>query len=355
MTCITVDVSKSYSVWIGGGLTSQAGEKISEACGGEKIMLVTDNVVNTLYADAFERSLLASGYEVSRFVFQNGERSKNMTTYTSLLNALAEAGLTRSDVVAALGGGVVGDMAGFAAATYMRGVRFAQIPTTVLSMVDSSVGGKTAEDLPSGKNLAGAFYQPDIVLCDYETLRTLPEEIFLDGCAEIIKHGVILSAELFELLKEPILPRIEEIIARNVSIKRDIVAADERDTGIRQILNFGHTIGHSIEKCGDYSMSHGKAVAIGMAVASRGAWRMGLCPEDCYRQIVDMVKRFDLPYKTGISPERLIEAASFDKKRSGQNITLILPERIGKCVARKFSLNELAQFIELAMQDARPT
>jgi 3-dehydroquinate synthase len=274
-----------------------------------------------------------------------------MATYATLLSALARANLTRSNVLVALGGGVVGDLAGFAAATYLRGIPFAQIPTTLLAMVDSSVGGKTAVDLPEGKKLIGAFYQPDIVLCDVNALQTLPEETFNDGCAEMIKHGVILSAELFELLKEPILPVMEDVIARNVEIKRDIVAADERETGIRQILNFGHTIGHGIEKHSGYGVSHGKAVAIGIVIASRGAYRMGLCGEDCYLEIVEAVRHYLLPTETDIPPEKLIGAAFFDKKRSGQRITLILPERIGKCTAKSFSMDELAAFIRLGMRD----
>jgi 3-dehydroquinate synthase len=331
-------------------LLSQAGGKIAAICGGEAAALVTDDVVNKLYGDTVEQSLQAAGYSTTRFVFPHGEKSKNMETYISLLGVLVEANLTRSDVVVALGGGVVGDLAGFAAATYLRGIKFTQIPTTLLAMVDSSVGGKTGVDLPAGKNQAGAFYQPDLVLCDVHALQTLPAEVFHDGCAEMIKHGVILSAELFELLKEPIEQRMEDIIARNVTIKRDIVAADEKDTGIRQILNFGHTIGHGIEKHSSYGVTHGKAVAIGMVIASRGAARMGLCGEDCHTEIVEAVRRYQLPDETDIPPESLIEAAFFDKKRSGQRITLILPERIGKCAAKSFSMDELAGFIRLGMR-----
>ena len=353
MKSVEVNASKNYSVLIdaseSGGLLSHAGERIAAVCKGETAALVTDDIVNELYGDTVERSLKAAGYLTTRFVFPHGEQSKNMETYTSLLCALTEANLTRSDVVVALGGGVVGDLAGFAAATYLRGIRFVQIPTTLLAMVDSSVGGKTAVDLPAGKNQVGAFYQPDLVLCDVRALKTLPEEVFHDGCAEMIKHGVILSSELFELLKEPILPQMENIIARNVTIKRDIVVADEKDIGIRQILNFGHTIGHGIEKHSDYGITHGKAVAIGMVIASRGAARMGLCGEDCHKEIVETVKRYQLPTETDIPPESLIEAAFFDKKRSGQRITLILPERIGKCVAKSFSMDELANFIRLGM------
>ena len=350
MRRVDVVASKEYAVWIGEGLLARAGEKIAAACGGATVMIVTDDTVNGLYGDAFEASLRAAGYATARFVFPHGEQSKNIETYGTLLNALAEANLTRSDVVAALGGGVTGDLAGFAAATYLRGVRLAQIPTTLLAMVDSSVGGKTAIDLPMGKNLAGAFYQPDIVICDIDLLDSLPGDVYRDGCAEMIKHGVILSAELFTLLKDPIGLKMEEIIARNVIIKRDIVALDEKETGMRQILNFGHTLGHGIEKHSGYAVTHGQAVAIGMVIASRGAFRMGLCDESCHREIVEAVRRYRLPEETGISPDMLIEAAFRDKKRSGQRITLILPEKIGACVAKNFSLDELATFVKLGMR-----
>ena len=350
MISVAVKTSKEYSVLIEAGLLSCAGDCIASTCGGGKAALVTDDIVDKLYADTVEQSLQVAGYVTAKFVFPNGERSKNIETYASLLNALTDANLTRSDVVVALGGGVVGDMAGFAAATYLRGVSFAQIPTTLLAMVDSSVGGKTAVNLPAGKNQVGAFYQPDVVVCDYETLQTLPEDVFRDGCAEMIKHGVILCPELFELLKKPLFPQMEDIIARNVMIKRDIVGADERDVNIRQILNFGHTIGHGIEKHSDYSITHGKAVAIGMSIASRGAYRIGLCNEDCHLEIVEALKHYCLPFETDITPELLIDAAFSDKKRSGQLITLILPEGIGKCVMKSFTLDETAEFIRLAMR-----
>jgi 3-dehydroquinate synthase len=336
-------------VYIGGGLLSEAGGRIMAVCGGETAALITDDIVNKLYGDAAERSLRAAGYAVARFVFPHGERSKTMETYTAILRALAQAKLTRQDVLVALGGGVVGDMAGFAAASYLRGIGFAQLPTTLLSMVDSSVGGKTAVDLPEGKNLAGAFYQPHIVLCDYETLDTLPAEIFNDGCAEMIKHGVILSAELFAILKEPMQSNMEDIITRNITIKRDVVTADEHETGIRKLLNFGHTLGHGIEKHSDYSVPHGSAVAIGMVLASRGAARAGFCDQECHLEITEAVRRYHLPTATDITPDQLIDAAFFDKKRSGKRITLILPERIGKCAAKDFSLDEFADFVRLAV------
>ena len=351
MRIVPVTASKNYDVMIGEGLLSQAGERIKSACGGETAVIVTDDIVSRLYGDIVEDSLTAAGYNTNRFIFPQGEESKNMETYNALLCALAEANLTRSDVLVALGGGVVGDITGFAAATYLRGISYAQIPTTLLAMVDSSVGGKTAVNLPSGKNQVGAFYQPDIVLTDCNVLQTLPEELFSEGCAEMVKHAVIQCPELFELLKQPLLPQIEDIIARNLTIKRDLVAADERDTGIRQLLNFGHTVGHGIEKYSNYNISHGNAVAVGMVIASRGAWRMGLCSGDCHREIVEAIRRFNLPWETDITAEQLVEAAFYDKKRSGGRITLILPEKIGECVLKSFSLDELSAFIPMAMQN----
>jgi len=350
MTEVKVNVSKKYSVFIGEGLLKEAGCKIYSACGGEKALIVTDDITDKLYSQTAARSLQAQGYEVSKFVFPNGENSKNTDTYISLLCVLEEAKLTRSDVLVALGGGVTGDLTGFAAATYLRGIAFAQIPTTLLAMVDSSVGGKTAVNLKTGKNLAGVFYQPCIVLCDLDTLKTLKEETFNDGCAEMIKHGFILSKELFELLKSPLLTQMEDIIARNVVIKRDIVAMDERDNGIRQILNFGHTAGHGIEKHSGYSVTHGKAVAIGMAIAARGASRTGLCDDDCYAQLIETLKIRNLPFETDIPAEKIIEASLSDKKRRNRNITLIVPEKIGKCVLKTFSLDEAADFLRLGMK-----
>lgn len=335
MTVIPVNASKNYNVNIGGGLLSKSGEYIREICGGETAAIVTDDTVNALYGDTVEESLKKAGYSVSRFVFPHGEQSKNIDTYTALLNALSSANLTRTDAVVALGGGVVGDLAGFAAATYLRGLKFVQIPTTLLAMVDSSVGGKTAVNLQSGKNQVGVFYQPDIVICDYDTLKTLPEEFFRDGCAEIIKHAAIKDCDLFQKLKHPIMPQIEMVIARNIEIKRNVVALDERDTGIRQILNFGHTVAHGIEKISDYTVSHGSAVAMGMVAESTGTVR---------REIAEMLQRYNLPYEPDyyLSDERLKileQAALSDKKRDGGRITFVIVEKIGECRLESFPID----------------
>ena len=334
--------SKEYDVFIDSGLLSRCGEMLLQVYGGDgskKTLIVTDDIVNGLYGSRVEESLRQSGYNVSRFVFPNGEGSKNINTYIALLNKLASENLTRSDLVVALGGGVVGDLSGFAAATYLRGIGFVQIPTTLLAMVDSSVGGKTAVNLECGKNQVGAFYQPDVVLCDYDTLSTLTEEVFRDGCAEVIKHAVIRDADLFERLKDPLLPQIEDIIARNVAIKRDVVTFDETDLGIRQILNFGHTIAHGIEKHSDYTITHGSAVAIGMVLESHG---------DVRSRIVEMLKRYGLPYELpeSITTANLIEAAFADKKRTSHGITLPVCEEIGTCELRGYDMNEIQKMFK---------
>ena len=249
--------------------------------------VITDSNVDKLYSNILISSLEKSGYKVSKFVFDAGEQSKNANTFVDILEFLANSGLTRSDCVFALGGGVVGDIAGFAASVYLRGIKFVQIPTTLLAAVDSSVGGKTAVNLPAGKNLVGAFHQPSLVLCDLDTLDTLPESVFQDGCAEVIKYGVIYDAGLFSHLAENGLAfEREYVISRCVELKRNVVEQDEFDTGARQMLNYGHTIGHGIEAQSGFSVTHGQAVAIGMAIVSRASH----CPDN--DRIVGILKKF---------------------------------------------------------------
>ena len=249
MKTICIKASKSYQVHIGQQLIPQAAtyiQKIHPVC---KAAIISDSNVYPLFGKALEDSLSASGFSVISYVFTAGEASKNGETFLEILNFLAENEMTRSDFLIALGGGVVGDITGFAAATFLRGVSYIQIPTTLLAMVDSSVGGKTAIDLPAGKNLAGAFYQPSLVLCDLNALDTLPREIFCDGCAEVIKYGVLYDADLFyHLFEKGLQFDREDVIARCVEWKRNVVIEDEFDIGARQMLNFGHTVGHGIEK-----------------------------------------------------------------------------------------------------------
>ena len=247
MKTVSVHASRSYEIRIGRGLLQGAGEQIRAVTDAKKVMLVSDDAVWPLYGGAVRRSLETAGLTVCSFVFPHGESSKCACTYLELLDALCAQQLTRKDAIAALGGGVAGDLAGFAASTYLRGIGFIQIPTTLLAMVDSSVGGKTAIDLPAGKNLAGTFYQPWLVLCDPDCLTTLPEEIFRDGCAEVIKYAVLGNAPFFDDLRAGSAhAQLEHIIETCVTMKRDIVAQDEFDRGQRQLLNLGHTFGHGI-------------------------------------------------------------------------------------------------------------
>ena len=279
MKTITVQASRTYDVKIGSGLLPSLGTEVRALCKASKAVIVSDSNVFPLHGGAAVKSLEDAGFEVDDFVIPAGEESKNGQVYLELVNFLAEKQLTRSDCLIALGGGVVGDLTGFAAATYLRGIAYIQVPTTLLAAVDSSVGGKTAIDLPAGKNLCGAFCQPRLVLCDTDTLNTPPEDIFRDGRAEVIKYGVLYDEALFAHLTEKGLAfHREDVIARCVELKRDVVMEDEFDTGTRMKLNLGHTVGHGVEAQSHFSVSHGKAVAIGMAIVARSAAKAASAP-----------------------------------------------------------------------------
>ena len=350
MKTVTVNASRNYDILIGSGLLSQLGRRVNACCHASKACIVSDSNVFPLYGEAAANSLLDAGFEVSHFVFCAGEESKNATVYLELLNFLAQNQLTRTDCLIALGGGVVGDLTGFAAATYLRGIPFVQVPTTLLAAVDSSVGGKTAIDLPAGKNLCGAFCQPHLVLCDIDTLDTLPREIYLDGCAEVIKYGILYDSAFFDYLTRigPDFDR-EAVIARCVELKRNVVAEDEFDTGVRMKLNLGHTFGHGIEAKSRFAISHGKSVAIGMAMAARAAQKMGLCSEETENQILDILNFFSLPIHTDYSYNELFTYTLSDKKRSGGSINLILPAAIGDCRIIPTPVTELKSLIEAGL------
>ena len=349
MNKVTVNASKTYDILIGAGLFPDAGEHILPFVPGGTAAVVTDDIVDKLYGNQLTCALTAAGLRVVKYVVKNGESSKNAVNFVDLLNFLADNKLTRTDGVIALGGGVVGDLAGFAAASYMRGIRFIQIPTTLLSAVDSSVGGKTAIDLHAGKNLAGAFYQPELVLCDYALLDTLRDDVFTDGLAEVIKYGVLADSDLFGMLNAPVKPQLEQIITRCVSIKRDIVAVDEFESGPRKLLNFGHTVGHAVEHLSGFTLSHGTSVAIGMAVMARACAKDGLCPQSDADAVVRLIEKSGLPVTTDRTAGELTGAALSDKKRSGDKITLTVVERIGKCVLKDVPVAELERFIALGL------
>ena len=331
MKTVSVSASRQYEILIERGLLRRAGELVRSVTNAGTVMLVSDDSVWPLYGETVQKSLAESGFSVCRFVFPHGENSKCAKTYLALLNALCENRLTRADAVVALGGGVVGDLTGFAASTYLRGIGFIQIPTTLLAAVDSSVGGKTAVDLPTGKNQAGSFYQPCIVICDPNTLETLPEEQYRCGCAEIIKYSMLGNAAFFEeLYKTPVREQYEHVIEVCVQMKRDIVGADEYDLGRRRTLNLGHTFGHAVEQCSDFSLLHGEAVAIGMATVTRAAVKRGICGEETLTRLLDILHRYGLPTETGYPLDKLYEAELVDKKISGGKMHLIVPEKIGQ-------------------------
>ena len=343
---VLVKASRSYAVQIGSGLLQTLGEKTAALVKGRTAAIVSDDTVCGLYGQQARQSLEAAGFAVCVYEFPHGEQSKNGETYLNLVNFLAENRLTRADVLIALGGGVTGDLTGFAAATYLRGIACVQVPTSLLAMVDSSVGGKTAIDLPAGKNLCGAFYQPRLVLCDTDTLQTLPEEIFRDGCAEVIKYGVLGSRELFETLSQgPEARNWQQIIADCVTMKRDIVEDDEFDTGRRQLLNLGHTLGHAVEAGSDFRLSHGKSVAIGMVMMAKAAVRHGFCSEETKNRIEAILRQYGLPTETAQSPEAIVQTALGDKKRQGSTLTLVVPAEIGRCVLHKIPVTDLPKWV----------
>lgn len=352
MRRVHVEAGKPYDVWIERGLLAKSGELLRETLGRTcTAAILTDDTVDALYGDQVEKSLAANGFQTCRFAFPHGEGSKNLTTWAEMLDFLSVHRLTRTDVIVALGGGVTGDMAGFAAASYLRGIHFMQIPTTLLAMVDSSVGGKTGVNLPAGKNLVGAFCQPCVVLCDPDTLNTLPHAYFTDGVAEVIKYGVLGDRELFEKLAEKNWQQeIEQVIETCIAAKARLVKEDERDTGSRQFLNLGHTLGHAIEKCSDYGISHGHAVGIGMVYATRLAARLGLCASEVEKRIEAVLLANDLPTSAPYSAEDLCGAALSDKKRAGSRLTFVFPNDIGACELRPMDIVDLPKLISVAVE-----
>lgn len=350
MRKITIQTSKPYDVLIGSSLLASIGKEISKVTKSKNTVIVSDSNVWPYYGDAVTSALQQAGFTVTSFVFPAGEESKNGTTYLSLLNFLAEHKITRSDTIIALGGGVVGDLTGFAAATYLRGIRCIQVPTTLLAMVDSSVGGKTAIDLPAGKNLVGAFYQPSRVICDINTLSTLPADVFRAGCAEVIKYAVLYSTDLFEHL-EAFGPAfdLETVIAQCVQFKRDVVMQDEFDNGMRQMLNLGHTFGHGVEAASRFQISHGDAVAIGMAMIVRAAVKRNICTAEVQDRLLSLLTQFQLPASSGYHADTIYEAALSDKKRSGDTINLIIPEQLGRCGIFPTPVQQMKSFIEAGM------
>ena len=352
MRTVRVEASSAYDVLIGPGLLGECGARIAKVIPPCTAALVSDSNVAPLYAARVRESLETAGFRVAEFRFPAGERSKNLEVWAETVSFLAENRLGRGDFVAALGGGVTGDLAGFAASAYQRGIRCVQLPTTLLSAVDSSVGGKTAVDLPQGKNLVGSFHQPCLVLADADTLSTLPSRYITDGFGEIIKHGCIKSAELFGLIEEhgTDMNRIEELTARSIEIKAGVVERDEKESGERMLLNFGHTVGHAIEKCAGYTgIAHGEAVGVGMCVMARAGEAAGLTAKGTCDRIEAVLKKCGMPIACGFSPEEICEAAMLDKKRRGDCLNVVLLREIGNSFVQPIQCAEFLDFVRKGM------
>ena len=341
MPMITVPLgTRTYPIHIGNGLLDCLGAHVLEALGEISVAVVTDDNVAPLYLDRALKSLESAGLRVCTITLPHGEATKCLDQLANLYTFLCENRITRKDAIVALGGGVIGDLTGLAAATFLRGTHFIQVPTTLLAQVDSSVGGKVAVDLPQGKNLVGAFYQPEFVLVDPDTLRTLTDEYWRDGLGEVVKYGCIGDAELFALLEEcapggraALMDRIDDILLHCIQAKADVVAQDERDTGLRMTLNFGHTIAHAVETCQHYAgLRHGEAVALGMHVMTRLTEQKAMTVPGTADRLDALLRQLDMPMELPDIPEtELLAAMGMDKKSAGKALRVIGIKAIGEC------------------------
>lgn len=359
MIKLTVNASKKYDVIMDHGALTKAGEYIGNA-EARKLCIITDSNVDVLYGQkdhSLWTSLESAGFDVYKYVFPGGENHKNMTTITNILEYLAQNNFTRSDMLLALGGGITGDVTGFAAATYLRGVDFIQVPTTLLAVVDSSVGGKTGVNLGEGKNLAGAFHQPNLVIFDPEVLDTLSDNHKLEGIAEAIKAGFIGDPDIlsvsYHCYNTDDNDFLTKLAAMAVEVKRRIVEEDEWENGKRALLNLGHTAAHAIEKCSDYAISHGHAVAMGMLITAAAAHRLGWCDISIYEAMLQCLEKFNFSLACPYSADELTSAALHDKKRRGEDITLVIPETIANCVLKKIPVDKLKEFFSAGLETSK--
>lgn len=348
---VSICTSKSYDVLIGRDLLKNAGEEIKKvAPDTKKIAVIADRTVHSLYADVLISSLSSAGFEAVSYVFEPGETSKGADEFINLLEFLAKSELTRKDALVSLGGGVSGDLCGFAASVYLRGVDYIQIPTTLLSAVDSSVGGKTAINLKAGKNLVGSFYQPSLVICSIDTFDTLPKLEMQAGLCECIKYGVIKDEGLFGSISCMDYKKdMADMVKRCVEIKAEVVKEDEFDFGERQKLNFGHTAAHGIEILSDYKTNHGLAVGIGMVIAASGAAAIGFCDKSLPQKIRNALIKNGISFECPFSAKELYDHAHFDKKRAGDDINIVLPIEIGKATIHTMKMSSLLNFFKLAL------
>ncbi|MBC2582017.1 3-dehydroquinate synthase [Clostridium sp. DJ247] len=343
---------KNYNIYIEKNILKQVGKYLSETYKGRKIAIITDHNLERLYGDTIRNVLEESGFNVNIISIKPGEESKSIDTLQEVYKKLCEFKIVRKDLIIALGGGVVGDLSGFAASTYLRGIPYIQIPTSLLAQVDSSVGGKVAVDLPWGKNLVGSFYHPDAVFIDPEVLKTLDKRFFYDGLAEVIKYGFIRDKNIIDKLMnykndEELLENIEEIIYTCCNIKKTIVEADEKDFGDRMLLNFGHTLGHAVEKYFNFkNYTHGEAVAIGMVQITKKSEELQITEKGASECIIQVLKKYNLPYEMPLMDrEAVIDTLTLDKKNIGEHINLIVLKNIGEAVIEKIKTNEVEKYI----------
>ena len=346
MKTLRVNAGRGYDILIEEGIIKNCASYIKKVKNAKKVCLISDTNVYKLYGKTVMDSLEENGFEVIKYVFTAGEESKTTNTVISMVEFMAENEMTREDLVVALGGGVCGDMAGFASAIYLRGIDFVQIPTSLLAQVDSSVGGKTAVDLPQGKNLCGAFHQPILVLIDPETLKTLSTHFFSDGMAEAIKMGCIKSASLYEKIERNNLKEdLIDIIFECVSLKAGVVERDEKEHGERALLNFGHTAGHAIEKLHNFSgISHGEAVGIGMLIICEAGEKNGLTEKGTKNRIEAVLKKYDLPISAPDSLKSIVEAMNADKKRTNNSIKFVFISEIGNGFINPIEYKNIERF-----------
>lgn len=347
METIAIEVSQPYQVIIGRGLLNQARDHLANYIKQRKVLIVTDeNIVANQYLSRLVDNIEPIVNQVESYIIPAGESQKNFRNVEDIIAYLADQHFSREDIIIALGGGVIGDLVGFTASIYLRGINYIQIPTTFLSAIDSSVGGKTAIDITQGKNMVGAFYHPKIVLCDVESFNTLPSHIFEDGCSELIKYAMIMNPKLLTYLieredaLEPTDKDIEAIVGACVRMKKEVVLEDEFDKGRRQLLNFGHTLGHAIEQLSGYTISHGRSVAIGMKYFTQIAFSQGVTSDDFSHQLEKLLNQYHLlSAKVNFAAEDLLMTMLNDKKRRRDKITLVLPKKYGHCELVEININ----------------
>ena len=348
MKRITVNTSKPYDIILENGAIKDVAKYITEKYDPpRRVCVMTDSSVGGIYGESVISNLSEAGFSVFRLLFPAGEHSKNLNTYANMLEALADEGMTRTDIIVALGGGIVGDLAGFVAGTYMRGIDYVFVPTSLMAIIDSSLGGKTGVNLAGGKNMTGMFWTPSLVISDPDVLETLSEEKLQDGLAEAIRSAVVSDGALVTYIEKK---DYDYIIDRCISINKTLIEVDEKDEGLRQLLSFGHTLSHGIEKLSSYGITHGQAVAKGMVGEAKACAKMGYSKMDISQELSAVLEKLGMNPGISMDPEDLYRQTLIDKKIVGNSINIIVPDVIGRCSLRKISLEELRDFIYAACE-----